>query len=93
MARFKIVDSVKGPPPYFSISDLEGDLNEGQEFILYDTHHPCRYTIKSIVRDEQPLVMYVAQYIPWNHAWQNAIVDTDNPEGGKRYGHHWGYED
>ena len=93
MAIFRIIAS--RPPqikdfsdhPEFDIELISGKLKEGDRFQLFETHHPCNYTILNIKEKDNHHTLVVKESISWENKWADAVVDTENNEVSRRYGY------
>lgn len=88
MPKFQIVDSFAGPPPRLLIDLLVGDLEVGDTIDLYETRHlvPMRIIEKRLVISGL-LELTVDKKIPWDHQWQGAYIDTDDPRTARAAGY------
>lgn len=83
MATFKILKSTPQQEkrfdchPQFDVEVLKGTLKVGDQFVLYDTYHPCRFDIVSIATTDAGLRLEVRQPIMWPDAWKGKTVDTE----------------
>jgi hypothetical protein len=81
MARFKIVGSRQTDHPNqtdFDVVYLEGTLTTGEEFVVYDTHHPirCKIIKSSASGNVTTLRCNMKRGIGWENQYEGAIVDT-----------------
>jgi hypothetical protein len=93
MAEFEIIasrsktDKTFEGHPEFDIKMVSGTIPQGQSFILYDTHHPCRFHVTKVLDHGEYLTISVKESIPWDNRWVGAKVDTENSQKARRYGY------
>ncbi len=93
MAIFRIVASrsqkVKSfsDHPEFDVEVIGGVISAGLTFRLFETHHPCDYTVLHVREEQRWLTVVVNKPIPWDDKWVGAVVDTENPRAALKYGY------
>jgi len=48
----------------------------GDQFRLYDTHHPCDFTILCVKEKGDQCTLVVKESISWDNKWSGTVVDT-----------------
>ena len=93
MAKFKIIASRPiekkdfDHKPQLDVQLLSGNLNVGDEFILYETHHPFDVAIRKIENKGDFITLHISCAVPYESWHVGTMVDTDNPEAGRMYGY------
>jgi hypothetical protein len=82
VAQFKIVGSRPTSDPKIVIFDviyLEGALVTGDEFVVYDTHHPINCKVLGItpIDNRFALRCWMQTGIGWENQFASAIVDME----------------
>jgi hypothetical protein len=72
--------------PEFDVEIIEGDLNQDDRFILWETRHPFPVIIRKIAKGEVTTlsVSCSVSYEGWH---VGTVVDTNNPDAGRKYGY------
>jgi hypothetical protein len=73
--------------PEFDVEVIKGEISAGLIFRLYETHHPCDFTVIEVREGRQRLTLVVNKSISWEDKWVGAIVDTENPKAALKYGY------
>lgn len=73
--------------PEFDIELISGTLSAGITFRLYETHHPCDFTILEVHGEGQRLALIVDKSVSWEDQWVGATVDTNDPKASLKYGY------
>ena len=92
MATFRIISTRRGPEPrtaQFDVEFLKGELQPGDEFRCYDTHHNLEFHVRSVVRESGFVFLVCQGILGFDHQFEGAVVDTSRSrqEGGFRYEH------
>lgn len=91
MAKFRILASRKAAPPAQTEFDVEymdaSQLNVGDSFRVFDTHHPVDFTVNEIKSTGNLVTLLCRNYLDWDDQFAGAIVDTENPVDAKRFGY------
>ncbi|MFH2047409.1 MAG: hypothetical protein ABIK92_19955 [Pseudomonadota bacterium] len=72
--------------PEFDIQLVSGSLKAGDKFCLFETHHDFWFTVLE-VRKGPVSTIVVDQSISSINWHQGTIVDTENPEAGRKFGY------
>ena len=84
MAIFTIIKSKKTADKVELTVELkEGSIEPENKFQLFETHHPITFTVKDVVRRNELTILTCAGNIPWENAFVNHKVDTENPKVAK----------
>ena len=93
MAVFKIITSRPiekkdfDHKPQLDVQLLSGKLNVGDDFVLYETHHPFDVIIRKIEDKGDYLTLHINCAVSYEGWHVGTIVDTNNSEAGQKYGY------
>ena len=92
MTQFRIVGSRKAHEPDiadFDVIYLRGTLNPGNEFIVYDTHHPIKCTVLESTSKDNKTTLRCRMYLGlgWENQFADAIVDTEAKKRPEAFGY------
>lgn len=73
--------------PQLDVQIISGNLNVGDEFVLYETHHPFRVIIRKIENKGDFFTLHVSCGVGYEGCHIGTVVDTENPESGRKYGY------
>lgn len=79
VAIFHIVSSRRGPgqdQAEFRIRSVAGELQAGEMFRCYDTHHPIDFTVLAIQSTADGVVLSCSGFIGFDEQFAGATVDT-----------------
>lgn len=76
----------------FDVFAISGEVSYGCEFLLFETHHPCKFVVERVEKNGELTLLKVQGIVPWDNRWRCAIVDTENPDAAKKYGYSSGKE-
>lgn len=92
MARFKILkssncrDGSASRESEFVVDVLSGALVVDDKFRLYETHHYSDYTVRSVRRESDKIVIRCQPSV-WYDGWhEGSVLDTDDLKSGLKYG-------
>ncbi|NQT39515.1 MAG: hypothetical protein HQ581_18610 [Planctomycetes bacterium] len=93
MATFKILksrnynDKLGKIRSEFVVELLDGEIEPGDRFRLYETHHYTDYTVYSVESPDKSCVVYAEPDL-WYEGWhEGSILDTNDLESGRKYGY------
>lgn len=85
MAIFSIIKSKVNTnnKVQFTVIIEEGSIQSGDNFVLYETHHPIAFTVEEIIKDSEHTTLVCSGSLPWEGAYVKHRVDTNNPNVAK----------